>query len=135
MNKSLTKKLFDDFPKLYRGIAKPITESSLPFGFGCGDGWYQLIYILSADIENVAKHHAIDQNSEQWPEVTQVKEKFGTLRFYIKCQALDIQKEVHRLISEAEFKSVTICEQCGAPGKIRFGSWLKTTCDACKDIK
>lgn len=59
-------------------------------------------------------------------DLRQIKEKFGTLRFYIG-EATDFQ---HQLTWDAEAASDDICEACGAPGKrstVGHG-WLKTLC-------
>jgi hypothetical protein len=58
-------------------------------------------------------------------EVAQIKEKFGTLRFYID-DATDAQYEI---IRKYENISGETCEVCGNPGVIRGGSWLKCLCD------
>lgn len=60
------------------------------------------------------------------PIVTQVKEKFGGLRFYVQ-QGTD---EVYKLVSEAEAKSYHICEVCGVGGElIVVGGIYMTRCD------
>lgn len=135
MNASNTETLIKDFPRLYRGREKSITESSMPFGFACGDGWFALIYKLSAEIEAIAKKHNIDENTDAWPKAVQVKEKFGGLRFYIDIESESIRKQVSDLVEQAEGKSFTICERCGQPGKVRFDSWVKTLCDACENLR
>lgn len=58
--------------------------------------------------------------------VQQVKEKFGTLRYY--CNGSD---NVDRLINLAEILSAMTCENCGKYGKIRQGGWIRTLCDDC----
>ncbi len=123
MNEKNTKKLYTDFPELYRGRNKIIQESLMPFGFACGDGWFDLIYKLSQDIT------AIDKETE----AMQVKEKFGGLRFYIN----GAPKEVHDLIHKAEDKSYHICEMCGKKGKLREDlGWVLTLCNKhYKEIK
>lgn len=55
---------------------------------------------------------------------SQIKEKFGTLRFYYDggdgfCAGV---------IDMAETMSAITCETCGNPGKLAGGSWLYTTC-------
>jgi hypothetical protein len=79
MRDELQKKLFDDFPHLYRNR----NESSMQRGFECGDGWYDLIYTLSRDIEKAANEIGLKPDSPDWPMCRQVKEKFGSLRFYV----------------------------------------------------
>lgn len=87
------------------------------FGFECGDGWYDLI------AECGAKIHAIDPSVR----VEQVKEKFGTLRFYVSHYPAG----VHEAVCEAEQRSAVTCEDCGAAGELRQGGWLRTLCDGC----
>jgi hypothetical protein len=59
------------------------------------------------------------------PRVTQVKEKFGGLRFYVSTR--DARTAV--LIGFAEHHSTKVCERCGAPGRLRRAGWLSTLCD------
>lgn len=57
--------------------------------------------------------------------VAQVKEKFGTLRFYYDGGD-DI---VDGMVRMAESMSGFMCEDCGAPGHQREGGWIRTLCD------
>lgn len=79
MNEALSKKLLDDFPALFRDR----NESSMQRGFECGDGWFDLIYKLSQDIECVAREGGLNPDSHEWPLCRQVKEKMGSLRFVV----------------------------------------------------
>jgi hypothetical protein len=56
---------------------------------------------------------------------SQVKEKFGTLRFYINGG----DDYIYGLISMAESMSSVTCEICGKPGTVNGGSWLSTRCE------
>jgi hypothetical protein len=58
---------------------------------------------------------------------TQVKEKYGTLRFYLSAST----DEMENIIDEAERLSAITCEQCGADAKLRGTSWVTTLCDQC----
>ena len=60
------------------------------------------------------------------PQVTldQVKEKFGTLRFYYSGG----DEYIHGLVSMAESMSGVTCEDCGKPGTQTSGGWIKTAC-------
>ena len=60
------------------------------------------------------------------PQVTldQVKEKFGTLRFYY-TGGDDI---VDGMVRMAESMSGVTCEECGNPGKQVGGGWVTTLC-------
>jgi len=64
---------------------------------------------------------------EACPQVIamQVKEKFGTLRFYYNGG----DAVVRGMTSMAESMSAVTCEICGSPGKSRGGSWITTLCD------
>lgn len=57
--------------------------------------------------------------------VQQVKEKFGTLRFYYTGG----DEVIDGMVQMAESMSAVTCEQCGMPGRERGGSWIKTCCD------
>jgi hypothetical protein len=58
--------------------------------------------------------------------VLQVKEKFGSLRFYTG----GVSPEFSDLIDEAEKESATTCEVCGETGKIMEigGGWYVCRC-------
>lgn len=64
---------------------------------------------------------------EKIPEVvaTQVKEKYGTLRFYYNGG----DEYIDGIVDMAESMSARTCETCGAPGKLRGGGWVYTACD------
>ena len=97
----------------WRPDRPPIKDSH---SFDCNEGWYPLIQRLIEDLIELGwdKH------------VTQVKEKFGGLRFYINTGS----DEVHKRIIEAEHESYTICEDCGEPGELRKDlGWYFTLCD------
>lgn len=60
--------------------------------------------------------------------LAQVKEKFGTLRFY----ADHTDAGMSARIREAERASARTCSECGAPGVLRHNrAWRQTLCDEC----
>ena len=59
------------------------------------------------------------------PKIQQVKEKFGTLRFYVNS-ADDVTRA---LIDMAESLSTITCEVCGNRGTMRKGGWLRVLCN------
>ena len=77
MNDSLNRKLYSDFPKLYRGICLSPQESAMCWGFECGDGWYPLIRELSEQLTSYQQ-----QCPELDVQITQVKSKLGSLRIH-----------------------------------------------------
>ncbi|MDP1666126.1 MAG: hypothetical protein Q8L79_13525 [Methylobacter sp.] len=117
MNKELDKQLCQSYPRLYRGRYGDIKSTLMCWGFGCGDGWYTLLDVISGLL---TKHN---------PEicVVQVKEKFGGLRFYHSgCDAYSLGVEM-----TAGTLSHYICEICGAPGLLNDNDgWWSTRCDA-----
>lgn len=119
MNDDLEKKLYTAFPRLFRPRGKPRVRLT-GYGIQTGDGWYRLIYELCEQIQKHADEKHFDVLA------TQVKEKFGGLRFYLR----GADEHIDKLIEEAELKSCTMCEVCGEPGARRTsGGWLRTMCD------
>jgi hypothetical protein len=61
------------------------------------------------------------------PQVTldQVKEKFGTLRFYYTGG----DDEISGMVRMAESMSGVTCEECGSPGETKGNGWLVTLCE------
>ncbi len=125
MSPDLQQKLRDAYPQLFI-YPYPHHHIHSPYGlFGieCGDGWYGIL-------DDLAK--AIVAKSKRPPVITQIKEKFGTLRFYVDAAS----DEVWDLIDAAEKKSATVCERCGKSGVLRADrSWIATLCDGCNTIE
>jgi hypothetical protein len=110
----------------------------------CDSGWDWILADLNTKLEYLDPKY----------EIHQVKEKFGTLRFYYAAWAtervvLDLMDDA---VSKAERYSATTCELCGKSsmmsdsrkGVVFDGSvglkysnggnpngWLKTLCDSC----
>jgi len=120
MNKELARKLYLDFPELYKDRFKPCSESLMCFGFEHGDGWFELVYKLSEDLMVISSKLGIEP-----PVAVQVKEKFGTLRFYVD----GYHEAIGERIEQAELESGRICEVCGNEGKQRNQGWVRTLCD------
>ncbi len=97
-------------------------------GFHCGYGWWPLLDQLCTDLTRELEENASEELLQNFA-VDQIKEKFGGLRFYVSAA----NDAINNLIHEAERKSFTICEDCGAPGKVRNTSWRKTRCDKCHE--
>lgn len=73
--------------------------------------------------------------AEKDVKVVQVKEKFGTLRFYYAFPEGEVvdaptKELVSSLIRAAERLSSVMCDVCCGPGKYRNDrSWVRTLCD------
>jgi len=127
MNKENTEKLMKDFPTLYRGAKEPLTQNLMSFGFECGNGWFDLIYDLSRKLFEICPRL----------KATQVKEKFGTLRFYIEGVRTDKADKTYLAIDEAEGESGITCETCGSKvgtkcKTTKGGGWISTLCAECR---
>lgn len=132
MNKELDNKLVEDFPLLYIDRHGDINNSCMPFGFECCDGWEPLIRELSSKLEPLIQKW-IDENPENknfHPRASQVKEKFGGLRFYMD-HATDAMFD---LIEKAEEKSEIICEICGCDGTlVSINGYITCVCSKCHE--
>jgi hypothetical protein len=68
----------------------------------------------------------------RWPKtgfaVVQVKEKYGTLRFY--CPGMDA---IQKYVCLAERLSAITCENCGKRGAPNDSAWIRTLCGACRE--
>ena len=119
MKRELEDKICKEFPTFFHR-EKSVKESLMAFGFEHGDGWYSIIHSLCTDIKKI-----LEKYSDSEFEVIQVKEKFGTLRFYVSGGCEKIEKR----IMKAERQSARACEVCGKPGKLRGHGWLYTACE------
>lgn len=91
------------------------------WGFECEDGWFEIIKELSLKLEPIIEK--LPEEQREFTYAVQVKEKFGTLRFYMNSYT----DEMGELISEAEKKSETTCEISGKQGKLMTDAgWWKT---------
>ena len=118
--------------QLYKKFNRIFTQKglSLRWGFEGDEGWYELIYGLCE------KNQAyIDEVKCQQVIATQVKEKFGSLRFYTAFDLLnedDVIDDIHygaiqAMINTASEESLKTCEATGGYGTLnKRGSWLKT---------
>lgn len=88
------------------------------WGFTHSDGWFKIIWQLSLALESVDSEIV----------ATQVKEKFGTLRFYTNKW----NEDANEYIRLAEELSAITCEECGKKGKLSSQGWYKVRCAECK---
>jgi hypothetical protein len=135
MRQELDELLCKKYPKMMINRLKPMQETCMCWGFECGDGWFNILDQLMSNIQ-----HHIDWNNQnfekgytQYKQVAQVtldqvKEKFGTLRFYY-TGGDDI---IDGMVRMAESMSGCTCEECGNIGKSRGGGWIHTYCEPCE---
>lgn len=160
MKQEFELKIAEEFPFMRRG--KNVDEQRKEDGcindlygaFGCdfADGWYEVIRGLCRDITEAYGKAGLPVDIVV---VDQVKEKFGTLRFYyhpeghnpgihafdslsdgqsirVRPDASNLHKEVAEIVDKWEKESGNVCEKCGTAGKLRKDlSWVLTLCDSC----
>ena len=133
MTEEEDKVLCEKYPKIFKNRNGSIQETCMAWGFECGSGWFDIIDILCHEMQNHVDWKSKDLSEEEKESLQvvadQVKEKFGTLRFYYSGG----DDVIEGMVSMAESISHRICEECGCPGDPRKGSWIKTLCDKCDD--
>ena len=131
MKQELDELLCAKYPKIFKDRHGDMRETLMCWGFECGDGWYNTINLLCANIQ-----HHVDWKQEQKEKynrgegcsqvvAVQIKEKFGTLRFYYNGG----DDTIDGMVRMAESMSAVTCEECGAPGQLRGRGWMYTACD------
>lgn len=126
MSPDLENKLFERYPHIFRrgeGFSH-ITHLEI------SDGWFNLIDVLCSTIQSHIDNLRYRSNGPAEIDVvsihaTQVKEKWGGLRFYVSGG----DDFIWGAIANAENMSYRICEVCGKPGSSRRSSWIQTLCD------
>lgn len=129
MSPELDELLVKTFPLLYQDRNAPMNRTAMCWGFDVGDGWFSIIWHASQKIEKILREKYA--GVEHPPRASQVKEKFGTMRFYMSSGDDDIWA----ITDAAEAASVGVCENCGALGSIRDDGWLRTLCDECHETR
>lgn len=107
MDASLNDQLYERYPAIFREHTLSADVTSMCWGIQTGNGWYVLIDELCAGLQR-------ESDCSGAPQVvaTEVKEKFGTLRFHVHEASVRQQA----LIDAAGERSGRTCEVCGAPG-------------------
>jgi hypothetical protein len=117
MHKILEKTLVKKYPGIFKDYGGDIRKTCMGWGMSCGRGWFLLLDELCSKIKDMNVVAA------------QVKEKFGTLRFYSSGD-----EKSHEIISDYEEKSCRTCEDCGGVAKTESDhGWLRTICNSCNE--
>ena len=107
--------------KFTRSIGYIKQTNPYEYRFDVSDGWYGLLYQLILNI------NFNDKLKGTWvTKVTQCKEKFGGLRFYVTGTS----DKNWDLIREAENKSYGVCENTGSEVEVGIWNmgWVRTIC-------
>lgn len=97
------------------------------FGIECGEGWKGIYQPIIDYIEDYNKGKEDDDKIE----IYQIKEKFGTLSFYVSKKT----DELRKMIEDAEAESYHVCEICGRHinKQIVEHHWIYPMCRECYD--
>ena len=97
------------------------------FGIECGEGWKGIYQPIIDYIEDYNK----DKEGEDKIEIYQIKEKLGTLSFYVSKKT----DELRKMIEDAEAESYHVCEICGRHinKQIVEHHWVYGMCRECYD--
>lgn len=93
----------------------------------CDKGWDSILDNLCGCIQQYVTSNPLSKDFD----ITQVKEKFGTLRFYTNYS----DDYIDGMICLAEYLSSKTCERCGDTNRAsleRLGGWVKTICSTCR---
>ena len=126
--KELNKKMIEEFPFLLprnRWTDKVIDNydysynewQALELGWQINFGW-KFLHELNILVQTLEQPDRF--------RITQIKEKFGELRFY--CNG---DNAIYQLIQDYTDYSRTICIRCGKPATVATTGWISFYCDDC----
>lgn len=97
-------------------------------GFEVSDGWFHLLKDLVTGLEEILASSPDEVRTKI--RCSQVKEKFGGLRFYFHGPFSEIQDRAGPLVTAAEDSAWKTCQECGSAGDCRsVGGWMSVLCD------
>jgi hypothetical protein len=103
-------------------------QTCMAWGMECGDGWYKL---LDEGMEKIQYFCDLCPSGIQLV-ADQIKEKYGTLRFYYHLENAENKVEssiLDGIVSQMESQSSITCEITGNHGTLcARGGWLSTRC-------
>ena len=115
--------IINKYPKIFVQNTVSMKDICTFYGLNVRKGWFHIIDSLSNNIQENVDKRGIEQI-----EAKQVKEKFGSLRFYVNYY----DKEVDDLIRDAAYQASITCEQCGNPGTMKNNEgFIQVSCDGC----
>jgi len=125
-------KTYDTLTEKYSHLFIKDELSPFPmFGFECSIGWYDLLNELLENIDIYLKTESGKELVEGF-FITQIKEKFGSLRFYYEGG----DNYIYSLVSTAENLSDRTCEFCGSTEDIMTSKgWIITACKKCTETR
>lgn len=131
MNRELEQQLVSKYPKILKDYRGDMRKTCMAWGMECGDGWYKLLDECMEKLQYVCDVCSKDGREVQ-VTANQIKEKFGTLRFYASVSGATTIEDgiLQDIIDMAESSSSNTCEETGEYGvACKRGGWYKTLCE------
>lgn len=88
------------------------------------EGWHGLIADCAGEIEKEIAKLPQSDDDEFVVCITDIKEKYGSLRIVVSCANEDILS----ITTRYEEASMRVCETCGRPGRLTKKGWITTAC-------
>lgn len=107
-----------DFDGIIRMAYPLATKNSTLYITGGSDGWEEIIFEGIGQIEEELEKNPVPFR------ITDIKSKFGTLRFYYNGGS----ERIEQIVDSMEARSRTTCETCGGLGRLRGQGWVYTAC-------
>lgn len=136
MSPDKAKKLLTAFPEMYANLRSE--------QFECGDGWFDIIYELSKDLQDIfatydsSNYKENESYYQKYCTFSIVKQKFGALRFQGRVSGDNeaYERQIENLIDNCEEKSASTCEQCGSLGTLlNINGWFRVACEQCENAR
>jgi hypothetical protein len=124
----------EKFPMLFAQRDKPMTETGMCWGFDVGKGWYPLLHEMCEKIMLIC-------DAYNWRiEFVQIKEKYGSGRFYFDSMSTNdsidpdkanvIDELINDIVHNYEEISGRVCAETGKwyDDTISLGGWVYDCC-------
>lgn len=120
--------LCEKYPKIFEYRNSADKRYPISWGISCADGWFNIIDEACRLIQNRCDLIKDRENKDIQVSAVQIKEKFGSLRFYV----IGGDEYTDGVISMAEGLSAKVCEDCGDSAELYTGGWWMTQCEKCR---
>ncbi len=126
MQKNLEQELFDSYNFMQ-------TDENCCIPCDCGSGWFSLIKAFCSELAGYCKINNINVLDF---DISQVKQKMGTMRICYSSSDKMIIDYLFSLTNKYEHLSSEICEQCGSQGTLQIvNSYRQVLCEGCLKSK
>jgi hypothetical protein len=128
MSPEKDKELCEKYPRIFENRNSKESRYPIAWGVTCGDGWFDVMdsacYLIQTHCDRTQEKY----NKDIQVVALQVKEKFGSLRFYVAGG----DDYTDGVIAMAESLSNKICENCGNAGRLYSEGYWVTQCEECR---